>query len=49
LFPGDASTVSIPEKDPSLMMISPIFDKYGNDGYVGQTQIKSALKVSVLR
>lgn len=34
LFPGTTTSVSIPEKDPSLLTVGPSFEKYSSDGFV---------------
>ncbi|KAL4175650.1 hypothetical protein KRP22_000613 [Phytophthora ramorum] len=44
LFPGNASTVLIPESDPSLVKVGPVFENYGRDGFVEKAQFKSALE-----
>uniref|UniRef100_H3HAW3 Uncharacterized protein n=1 Tax=Phytophthora ramorum TaxID=164328 RepID=H3HAW3_PHYRM len=50
LFPGNASTVLIPESDPSLVKVGPVFENYGRDGFVEKAQFKSALeKIEPLR
>lgn len=49
LFPGDSSTVSIPERDPVWLAIGPAFEKYANDGFVNKAQLKSAIEVSYFR
>ncbi|CAH0491306.1 unnamed protein product [Peronospora farinosa] len=44
LFPGDSSTVSIPERDLVWLAIGPAFEKYANDGFVDKAQLESAIK-----
>ncbi|KAG1708393.1 hypothetical protein DVH05_025071 [Phytophthora capsici] len=43
LFPGISATVSILERDPSLPLVGPAFEKYSVDGCVIKSQLKSAL------
>ncbi|OWZ21211.1 hypothetical protein PHMEG_0004260 [Phytophthora megakarya] len=47
LFPGNTTTVSIPERDLSVLAVGPVYDKYCSDGYVMKAQLKSALEVSM--
>ncbi|RLN87622.1 hypothetical protein BBJ28_00005250 [Nothophytophthora sp. Chile5] len=42
LFPGTTVGVSIPERDPSLLSVRPVFDKYADNGVVGKKQLASA-------
>ncbi|RLN90534.1 hypothetical protein BBJ28_00000761 [Nothophytophthora sp. Chile5] len=42
LFPGTTVGVSIPERDPSLLSVRPVFDKYVDNGVVGKKQLASA-------
>ncbi|KAE9030427.1 hypothetical protein PF005_g187 [Phytophthora fragariae] len=44
LFPGTTTTVSIPERDSSLLTVDSSFEKYSSDGFVTKTQFKSALE-----
>ncbi|ETI49362.1 hypothetical protein F443_06708 [Phytophthora nicotianae P1569] len=44
LFPGSSTIVSIPEKDPSLSIVGPVFERYSNSGFVMKTQLAVALE-----
>ena len=49
LFPGDSSTVLIPERDPVWLAIGPAFEKHANNGVVDQAQLTSAIEVNCFR
>ncbi|KAF1790865.1 hypothetical protein GQ600_16014 [Phytophthora cactorum] len=44
LFPGSSTTVEIPEKDPSLSTVGPVFEKYSNSGFVMKAKLTAALE-----
>ncbi|GMF09245.1 unnamed protein product [Phytophthora lilii] len=45
LFPGSSATVLIPEKDPSVSTVAPLFAKFNTQGFVKKSQLKSLLEV----
>ncbi|KAF4042245.1 Vps51/Vps67 [Phytophthora infestans] len=44
LFPGSSTAVSIPAKDPSLLVVGPVFEKYSSSGCVMKAQLTAALE-----